>query len=777
MKLLSSLKASSKFKNALYWIVLIFTFLYVFCVPSFGEETGFLRYTIYFSMIVLTISSLLYCYIYKSLKLTKYTLFIPAFVIFAFFGTAIFSKEFRGWFSLVLLAVSFFAFLYAFISINDKYRVVQIIALGFFVFSLYFIVYYRNEILSFRSYGSEAFRLGTHFDNQNGVGAYAVVGFASALYVLLFWKKAYRYLFIVPAFTSLIVGITTGSRTFILALAVFILVFLYFKFKKYKIIYLIVVAATLLIGILLLNLPFMATMKDRIVRSLGTIFGFGTRVDTSTIERVIWSDFGFTLGSKNILLGYGVSGFSSASGVATYAHSNYAEVLCDFGVIGLFLFYAPLVILFIKSLLSKRIDKNFLIPFFVYYIIVSFSNVIYYKKIYFLILAFLFFLVYFEGMTLTKKNIVPKLKSVAITCDTMGSGGAERVISILCNEFSNKGIHVSIIGVADNGCSKPFYDLDEAIKYIPLCKGSKKRIGFVKRIHELRKEIKQLRPDAVISFLPNANIYSSISLIGLKVPHIVAERNNPYVDPKGKITRLLKKLSFMGSDGAVFQTKQAREFYPAFVKEKSTIIYNPVTVLPTNIEYKSDKNHIVLSVGRLVEQKNYLCLLDAFKIFNERFNNEYKLKIYGEGPLKETILSYIKNAQIDKYVELCGNDKNWQLKEKDDALFVLSSDYEGMPNSLIEAMVLGIPVISTDCPIGGPAEIIKDGFNGYLVPVGDSNVLALKMIEVANADSKLIFDNTRLLIGDLSSEKIANQWIEFIESLKKDAYEENLAYR
>ena len=396
MKLISNLRESKVFQKCLYYTVIFLTVLYVFSVPSFGESKSVTRYIIYGSMALLGIASALYCFLYLNLKLNRICFLIPIFSLFAIIGTIFGSNEYRAWFSLVLLAGSFFVFLYSFRAISNKYLVVSIVSIGIFLFSLFFIIYYRNEILNFKAYGSEGFRLGTYFDNQNGVAAYAAVGVATSLFSLLFISKRIRWFFVAPILSTILVGIVTGSKSFILAIAIFVIILLFFKFKKHKLIYIIIVASLIGLSIILLNLPFMATIKQRLVDSIETLLGISTKADTSTISRSIWIDYGFYLGTRNMIIGCGVNGFSIYSGVGTYSHSNFAEVICDFGLVGFVLFYIPLVLIFIKTITNKKVDKPLIISFLVYYFIIGFSNVFYYKKFYFMILAFVFYLAYLE---------------------------------------------------------------------------------------------------------------------------------------------------------------------------------------------------------------------------------------------------------------------------------------------------------------------------------------------------------------------------------------------
>lgn len=711
---------------------------------------------------------ILYCFLYDNFKIHKSVLLIPSFCLFALVGTLLYSHQYRAWFSLVLLTISFFVFTYSFKILKNKYLIICIITVSFFLFSLYYIVHYRNEIIDFKSYTSDLFRLGWFFDNPNGVSAYAVIGFSMPLYLVLFWNRKIRFVFILPVMTSLLVGITTGSRTFLVIIVLILLIFLFFKFSKHKFIYLGVVVSITVIGIVLLNMPFLSTMKDRLIRAFGTLFGTASKVDTSTLERAVMIDYGFSLGSRRLFFGYGVDGFSIVSGMGTYAHSNFAETICDFGLLGSILFYLPLFIFFFRTITNKKIDKCFVITFFIYFIIVSFSNVIYYKKMYYLMIAFLFYLVFIESSAVKQKVLIPKLNTLVFTCDSMGSGGAEKVIASLSNEMANS-INVFVIGVADVKSPSSFYKLDDKVKYLTFSNKNGKRINSFRRIFVLRRTIKELNPDAVISFLPNANIYTWLSLLFTGIPHITSERNNPRVNPRGKVTRLLKKLSFFFSSGSVFQTQDAMNYYPKRVKERSTIIKNPIVVRET--PKPITRNKTVLAVGRLTEQKNYKCLIDAFVLFNIEKNNEFTLKIYGDGILKNELMKYCEIKNVTNKIVFMGNDKDWQEKEYEDAMYVLSSDYEGMPNSLAEAMAIGIPSISTDCPIGGSRELIEDGVNGYLVPVNNPKALADAMIDISNSEPDAFYDSTRSLIKRYSPQAIASNWIEYIKGLRKEYYE------
>ena len=391
MNAISRIKNSKLIKLINYWTIVSFVFLYAFSVPSFGSRQK-LNNLVFAILGLLIISVVFYLIFFGKFKFNRYLLVVPAFTIFAFFGTAIYSHEFRGWLTLILLCLSFFVLFYAFRSIENKFIILTSLVAGLFVFSLYFIIHYRNEILHFSSYGSEAFRLGDYFDNQNDVAAYCLFGFLVSFYLLLFMKKLIKLVFILPTTTIFLVGLTTGSRTFILASILIIIFVLYFRFQHHKIIYLAMVASIIASFFILINIPFMATIKERLIKMISTFFTDSYVVDTSSTSRTIWLDYGFVLGSKHMVFGLGYGGFAIYSGVGTFTHSNLVEVFCDFGLPGLLLFYSPFVVLPYLLIKEKNKYLKLCLPVFLLYLSVSFSMVFFYNKIYYFALAMLFYL-------------------------------------------------------------------------------------------------------------------------------------------------------------------------------------------------------------------------------------------------------------------------------------------------------------------------------------------------------------------------------------------------
>nr|WP_239576133.1 glycosyltransferase [Enterococcus lemanii] len=180
---------------------------------------------------------------------------------------------------------------------------------------------------------------------------------------------------------------------------------------------------------------------------------------------------------------------------------------------------------------------------------------------------------------------------------------------------------------------------------------------------------------------------------------------------------------------------------------------------------KKSVNKIV-SIGRLVEQKNHALLIKAFAKVIDLFPNT-ELHIYGNGPLKLELENLARKLNVYEKVFINNAIPDVLSKVSDAKLFVLSSNYEGMPNVLIEMMAIGIPVIATDCPIGGPREIIEDGINGLLVPVNDTTELSKKIIQIID-DKEFAKELTKESIKvreKLNVKRICYQWESFIDRI------------
>lgn len=353
---------------------------------------------------------------------------------------------------------------------------------------------------------------------------------------------------------------------------------------------------------------------------------------------------------------------------------------------------------------------------------------------------------------------------IAIVIGGMRGGGAERVVSELANKFAESGHQITIITTATNVC---VYKLEENVNmhFIDISK-SIMGLRFFKRVIHLRKYVNIICPDIVFSFTAGASKYAILSTLASKYKIIVSERNNPYQDPSNKIDRIIRDTLYNFADGFVFQTEDAKNYFPLRIRKRGTVIANPINnSLPDPFDGERKKE--IVTVLRLEPQKNVYMLIDAFEQITQDFPS-YSLKIYGEGSLEVDIATYVKQKQLDTKVHLMGFSKDVYSEIKSAGMFVLPSNYEGMPNALIEAMAMGIPSIATDCPCGGPKFLINNFENGILIPVGDTEALAKAMTNViSNKNLSATIGHNAIRIRErLSVDKITKKWVEFAEKVK-----------
>ena len=350
----------------------------------------------------------------------------------------------------------------------------------------------------------------------------------------------------------------------------------------------------------------------------------------------------------------------------------------------------------------------------------------------------------------------------------MNKGGAERVIANLANYFSNQNEVAIAITIKDT--SK--YELDKNISFYTLDQEKNVNtiiIKNIKRINKLNSIINEFKPDIIVSFLPEPSYRVLTLRILKKIPVIVSVRNDPKIEYKSFINKIMMKILYPLADGFVFQTEEEKKYFSKKIQKKSVVIPNPIADEFIVSPFSGEREMTIVNVGRLTKQKNQYNLIKAFYIFQKK-HDTYKLFIYGDGELKEELNNLISELGLKEKVFLKGNVDNIKESIYKSNIFVLSSDYEGMPNALMEAMALGIPCISTDSPCGGPKFLIDNEENGLLVPINDVNSLANAMDYLAenkNIATKL-GNNANKIGKELKCEKINKKWIDYILKIEKE---------
>lgn len=342
----------------------------------------------------------------------------------------------------------------------------------------------------------------------------------------------------------------------------------------------------------------------------------------------------------------------------------------------------------------------------------------------------------------------------------LGSGGAERVVSILSNQMAEQELPVEVLTYYDNPIA---YKISEKVKITAVETFTGKR-NKLYNLLQIRKYFKK-NATAVISFLAPFNMMAIAANLGNKIPIIVADRNDPTKVPSNTILRKLRDFLYMFADGIVVQTKKNQQYFNKIVRKKSVVIYNPIN-LGSNagcaLECKKEKQFV--TAGRLMPQKNQEMMLKAFSTVSKK-HPDYQLVIYGEGLSREKLENLIKELGVERQVLLPGNKNNVHDLMKSAEAFVMSSNYEGMPNALIEAMCLGLPCISTK--VSGATDLIVDHENGLLTEVGHQEEFEKAMLElIENPELKMKLAENALKLNDaLEVSKIMDQWIEFINRI------------
>ena len=341
----------------------------------------------------------------------------------------------------------------------------------------------------------------------------------------------------------------------------------------------------------------------------------------------------------------------------------------------------------------------------------------------------------------------------------MGYGGAERVISLLANDYCRRGWDTDIVMLLSNDLAQK---LEPGVRLVDLSLGGgsygKRALRWLK---EVRGYLEKEKPDCVVSFIGRINALVLTAALGMKIPIVVSERNDPRHDGRGKGMLAYCDALYRTARAVVFQTKAEQECFSDVVKSKGVIIPNPVSVEGA-VRREQEGFHVV-TAGRLAEQKNQKMLVDAMALVRREIP-EAKCTIYGEGELRQELEGYVREKGLEDTVFLPGHALDIHEKIADASVFVLSSEYEGLPNALIEAMMLGIPCITTDYP--GADEVMTDGVTGMIVPCRDAETLAQKLLLLARDGQlwKSLGENARIAAERYSLENVMGLWKWAIEA-------------
>ena len=358
------------------------------------------------------------------------------------------------------------------------------------------------------------------------------------------------------------------------------------------------------------------------------------------------------------------------------------------------------------------------------------------------------------------------MDNICIVAKNMMSGGAERVIAQLISYMTKQNIQITLILVDD----KPIhYRIPASCEILVIGKKAESTLkDKLLRYAEVRRLISKRMPQLVLSMPEEIGIYVIAAMLGTGIPVVVSERNNPWVMPDRKITRILRRLMYPFAKGLIFQTQQAASFFPASQQKKGIVLPNPLDSSRLPAVYQGEREKTVVSAGRMEPQKNFTLLVEAFALFYKN-HPDYKLVIYGEGGKRQKLEALAAEKLPDGAWSFPGRVDDLPERIGRCGIFALSSDFEGVPNVLIEAMAVGTPAVSTDCAPGGAAELIENDKNGLIVPVGDVDALAQALAYMADhpAEAARMAENAILIRQKLDVEKVAAQWLTYMENNSK----------
>ena len=403
------------------------------------------------------------------------------------------------------------------------------------------------------------------------------------------------------------------------------------------------------------------------------------------------------------------------------------------------------------------------------------------------------------------------MKDIIFVVGNYKNGGVPMRATNLANEFGRRGYNVTIL-VTKEIAKDIFFELQENVKLVllkqyinenknnPIIKKElyrqKKQIKFCKRLRyvskflpkwdeKIERKIRSIRKSSDLSLylinnqnavlIPFGLAYyeqAHYAALDLDFSIIYAERNAPELEVPKDIKRAKELLDILGqADGAIFQTNDEKQYYEPYINQNVAVIHNPIKKnLPE--PFCCERRKVIVNFCRIAEQKNLKLLVDSFRRIQKEYP-DYKLQIYGnaveknEETLRDELKQYIAELGIAEQVQILPPVADVHERVRDCAMFVSSSDYEGLSNSMIEAMAIGMPCVCTDCLGGGAREMIENEVNGLLVPMKDEDELYFAMKRMIDQPefAHKCGRNASRITEEMTVEKIADKWLDVIENV------------
>lgn len=345
--------------------------------------------------------------------------------------------------------------------------------------------------------------------------------------------------------------------------------------------------------------------------------------------------------------------------------------------------------------------------------------------------------------------------------------GSSKQLALIINGLAHRN-HACFLYIFNNYKCEQL--LEQNVTYIPEpnpCKNKLKQWSIIP--FRIRKIVKKYQIDIVIGWRTNGGCYAVLSTWGLPAKSILCERSDPYMENPGFIHKIVGKIAGMAS-GGIFQTEKAQQFYTR-LSSKAIILPNPYTPKSTNgqvLPWKN-RNKTIVYFGRLdIWQKRLDLMLKAFAIIHEK-RPDYRLIIYGSGKDREKLLEIANNLSISDCFVISEPVVDVINKMKQAKVMLLCSDFEGIPNVVLDALDAGLPVVTTDCSPGGMHILVKNGENGYIVPFRDFQGLAQKTLELLDNEeiAETFILNGKKKIRDFTPQRIIDQWDIYLKKINQ----------
>lgn len=347
---------------------------------------------------------------------------------------------------------------------------------------------------------------------------------------------------------------------------------------------------------------------------------------------------------------------------------------------------------------------------------------------------------------------------LSLVTSTLHPGGSERVMSLLANNFAKRGYEVEIVCVNKHIV---FYPIDEKVKI----RFAENEVGtsIFKKAIWLRHHIKKEKPDVIIAFMLEVYCMVLACTIGINIPVISSERIDPHFFSKAK--RLLSWILLRRTTHLVVQTNSIKNYHSQSIQTKTSVIPNPVTNKVFDIQPLEKENKLI-AVGRLDNQKNYPMMIQTFRKIASDFPT-WTLCIYGEGPERNALQQIILQNHLCDRVMLLGKTDRIIEEMNKSKVFVMTSQFEGMSNAMLEAVCVGLPVITTD--VSGAAELVEEGKGGYIVKKNNCSEFETRLRKLLSDENLIkemsVFNRNKASLFE--EQRIVDIWEKLINKVKR----------